>query len=118
MKLIVTVSHGTNDPTRASLGIIAAKIAVEQGHEVVVWLQGEGVTIANRNVYKTILGINTPPLKDALEFLIGKKTPLWVCEACAKGRNVGPDNWVETATYKGMGDYVRAVTSMDKNIDF
>lgn len=64
MKVIVSVSSGTDDPTRATLGMLAAKVAVDQGHEVVVWLQGEGVTIANKNVYDKIQGYATLVAKE------------------------------------------------------
>lgn len=118
MKFVISVSAGTDDPTRATLGMLAAKVAADQGHEVIVWLQGEATVIANRNVYEKILGHNMPPMKGAMEALIAAKVPLWVCEACGKGRNVGPDNFVETAQYKGMGDYVGAVAAADKNLSF
>ncbi|MBA2547770.1 MAG: DsrE family protein [Burkholderiaceae bacterium] len=116
MKVIVCVSSGTDDPTRATLGMLAAKTAVGQGHEVVVWVQGEGVNIANKNVYDKIQGINMPPMKAIVESLLADKIPLWVCEACAKGRHVTPENWVETATYKNMGDYVTAALAADKSL--
>lgn len=118
MKIMITVTSGTDDPTRATLGMLAAKAAVEQGHEVTVWLQGEAATLANRNVYPFIIGVNMPSMQETVEFLVGNKVPLWVCQACGKGRNVGPDNWVGTASYKKMGDYVEAILSMDKNIEF
>jgi uncharacterized protein involved in oxidation of intracellular sulfur len=61
MKVMVSVSFGTDDPTRATLGILAAKVAREQGHEVIVWLQGEATTIANKHVYDKIQGLNMTP---------------------------------------------------------
>ncbi|MDN5871862.1 MAG: DsrE family protein [Nitrococcus sp.] len=118
MKVIITVTSGTDDPTRAALGMLAAKAAVEQGHEVTVWLQGEAVTLANYKVYPLLMGVNMPPMKEAVEFLVRNKVPLWVCQACGKGRDVGPDNWVGTASYKSMGDFVAEVLSVDKNIEF
>lgn len=118
MKVVVAVTSGTEDPTRATLGILAAKAAAERGHEVIVWLQGEGVVLANRNVYPTVQGVNMPPMKDALEFLLDAGVPLWVCEACGKARDVHPDNWVATASYKGMGEYMDAVIDAERHIDF
>lgn len=118
MKFVVAVSAGTEDPTRASLGMIAAKAAASQGHEVTVWLQGEAVTIANKNVYDKILGLNIPAMKDVVEELIDKGVPIWVCENCAKGRDVGPENWIRTAEFRTMGDYVGAVTEADRSLSF
>ena len=118
MKFTIAVSAGTDDPTRATLGMVAAKAAREQGHEVIVWLQGEATVIANRHVYEKIQGVNIPPMKAVMEALLAARVPLWVCEACAKGRNVGPDNWVETAQYKGMGEYVAAVAAAERSLSF
>ncbi|PSP16852.1 MAG: sulfur reduction protein DsrE [Cyanobacteria bacterium QS_8_64_29] len=118
MQVVVAVSYGTDDPTKATLGMLAAKAAADRGHAVTVWLQGEGVAIANRHVYGTIQGLNMPAMKDVVEALIAAETPLWVCQACAQGRNITPDNWVSTATYKGMGDYVSAALAADKTLNF
>ncbi|GIX27894.1 MAG: hypothetical protein KatS3mg123_1775 [Burkholderiales bacterium] len=118
MKFLIAVSSGTDDPTRATLGMMAAKVAREQGHEVTVWLQGEAVVIANRHVYDKIQGINMPAMKSVVEALLAENVPFWVCEACGKGRNVTPDNWVATATYKTMGDYVAAAAAADRVLSF
>ena len=118
MKVIVSVSAGTDDPTRATLGMLAAKVALDKGHEVVVWLQGEAAVIANKNVYGNIQGINMPAMKGVVEALVAAKVPLWVCEACGKGRNVAPENWLETASYNTMGDYIGAALSFDKSLSF
>ena len=118
MKVIVAVSAGTNDPTQATLGMLAGKAAKDKGHDVAIWLQGEAAVIANRHVYGAIQGVNMPAMKDIVAALLAAKVPLWVCEACGKGRGVGPDNWVETASYKAMGDYVGAALSYDKSLSF
>jgi uncharacterized protein involved in oxidation of intracellular sulfur len=118
MKVIISVSAGTDDPTRATLGILAAKAGLEQGNEITVWLQGEAVTIANKNVSGKIQGLNMPPMKDAVEKLVSSNVQFWVCKACGEGRNVGPDNWLETASYKTMGEYVSAALGMDKSLSF
>jgi uncharacterized protein involved in oxidation of intracellular sulfur len=118
MKVTVSVSSGTDDPTRATLGMLAAKAARDQGHDVTVWLQGEAAVIANKHVYDKIQGINMPPMKGVVEALLGAKVPLWVCEACGKGRNVTPENMIGTACYKGMGDYVALALAADRSLSF
>ena len=118
MKVVIAISSGTEDPTRATLGILAAKVAVDQGHEVIVWLQGEAAVIANKNVYGLMLGNNMPPMNDAVNALLAKNVPFWVCEACGKSRNVSSENWVETASYKTMPEYMTAALSSDKNLHF
>lgn len=118
MKFIIAVTSGTDDPTRATLGMLAAKVAKEQGHDVTVWLQGEAAVIANSQVGGKIVGHNMPPMAGVLEYLVGAGVPLWVCEACGKGRNVTEANWWPTAGYKGMGDYLKAVAEFDRSLSF
>ncbi|OOC09957.1 MULTISPECIES: DsrE family protein [Thioalkalivibrio] len=118
MRFIVAVTAGTDDPTRATLGMIAAKVAKDQGHDVTVWLQGEAANIANRNVYDKIVGHNMPAMKDIVEDLVDAGVPLWVCEACGRGRDVTPDNFLATAEYAGMGHYVQAVAEFDRSMSF
>lgn len=118
MRVMVAVSSGTDDPTRATLGMLAAKNCADQGHDVVVWLQGEAAYIANKHIHDNIQGINMPPMKGIIEALIKANVLVWVCEACAKGRNVTPQNWLETATYTTMGDYVAAALAADKILSF
>jgi uncharacterized protein involved in oxidation of intracellular sulfur len=118
MKFVIAVTHGTDDPTQATLGMMAAKVARDQGHDVTLWLQGEAAVIANRTVYEKIQGVNMPPMKMVLDALIASGVTLWVCEACAKGRGVGPDNFVDGAVYKGMGDYIGAVVLAERSLNF
>ncbi|KPV39678.1 sulfur reduction protein DsrE [Thiohalorhabdus denitrificans] len=118
MKVVVSVTHGTDDPTQATLGVLAAKAAADQGHDVTLWLQGEGAVLANKHVYPHVQGVNMPAMKDAVEALVDKGVPFWVCKACGAARGVTEDNWVSTASYQGMGDFVGAALAADKNIDF
>jgi predicted peroxiredoxin len=118
MDVIISVSAGTDDPTRATLGMLAAKAAADQGHSVTLWLQGEGAVVANRNVYANIQGVNMPPMKSVVEALVTAKVPIWVCEACAKGRNVVGANLLDTASLKGMGEFVAKALAADRALSF
>lgn len=60
---IISGSRGTDDPTMASLPFIAAKSAGESGHEVVLWLWNEAVTLAREGVADHVVGVNLTPLK-------------------------------------------------------
>lgn len=118
MKITISISAGTDDPTRATLGMVAAKAANEQGHDVLLWLQGEAAVVANRNVYPNMRGVNIPPMKDVMEALVEAKVPIWVCEACAKGRGVTAEVMVQTARFQHMGEYVAAALERDRSLAF
>lgn len=115
---IISGSHGTDDPTMATLPFIAAKTAKEQGHDVVLWLWNEAVVLGRQGVADHVIGVNLTPLKDLLVAVQGLGIPIWVCGACAVARQIGPDVLVEGSTIKGMPDYIAALLERDKSISF
>jgi len=115
---IISGSHGTDDPTMATLPFIAAKTAKEQGHDVVLWLWNEAVVIGRKGVADHVVGVNLTPLKDLLAAVQALGVPIWVCGACAVARQIGGDDLVHGATIKGMPDYIAALLERDKSISF
>ena len=53
---IISGSRGTDDSTMAMLPFMAAKIAKEQGHEVVLWLWNEAVTLGRKGTADHVTG--------------------------------------------------------------
>jgi len=116
--MIISGSRGTDDPTMASLPFIAAKAAKEAGHDVVLWLWNEAVTLGRQGVADHVTGVNLTPLKDLLASVQAAGIPIWVCGACAVARQITADNLVTGATIKGMPDYIAAVAEREKNVAF
>jgi uncharacterized protein involved in oxidation of intracellular sulfur len=102
----------------ATLPFMAAKTAKEQGHDVVLWLWNEAVTLARKGTADHVTGVNLTPLKDLLAALQVAGVPIWVCGACAVARQIGPGDLVPGASIKGMPDYIQAVAERDKSIAF
>jgi predicted peroxiredoxin len=98
---IISGSRGTDDSTMATLPFMAAKVAKEQGHEVVLWLWNEAVTLGRKGTAVQAANI-----------------PIWVCGACAVARQIGAGDLVGGATIKGMPDYIKAVAERDRNVAF
>lgn len=116
MKITISTGYGTDDPTRASLALIAAKAAHEQGHDVLVWLQGEATVLANPRVYPSVRGINIPPLEGVMAALLAAGLPIWVCEACARGRGMDEGTLVPTAAFRSMGQFVAEALNRDRHL--
>jgi predicted peroxiredoxin len=116
--MIISGSRGTDDPTMATLPFMAAKTAKEQGHDVIVWLWNEAVTLSRRGAADHVVGVNLTPLKDLLAAVQSANIPIWVCGACAIARQIGQGDLVSGAIIKGMPDYIKAVTDFDRNIVF
>lgn len=115
---IISGSRGTDDPTMASLPFIAAKAASEQGHEVVLWLWNEAVTLARNGTADHVIGVNLTALKELLAAVQAAGIPIWVCGACAVARQLGEADLVAGASIKGMPDYIAAVAERDRTVTF
>ncbi len=116
--LIISGSRGTDDPTMATLPFMAAKTAKEQGHDVVLWLWNEAVTLGRKGTSDHVTGVNLTPLKDLLAAVQAANIPIWVCGACAVARQISEKDLVAGATIKGMPDYIKAVVERDKAVSF
>ncbi|MBX3319789.1 MAG: DsrE family protein [Nitrospira sp.] len=115
---IISGSRGTDDPTMATLPFMAAKTAKEQGHDVVLWLWNEAVTLGRKGVAEHVIGVNLTPLKDLLAAVQAAGVQIWVCGACAVARQVGTADLVSGASIKGMPDYIKAVAERDRSVAF
>lgn len=115
---IISGSRGTDDPTMATLPFMAAKTAKEQGHDVVLWLWNEAVTLGRTGVADHVAGVNLTPLKELLAAVQVAGIPIWVCGACAVARQIGAPDLVAGATIKGMPDYIKTVAERDRTVAF
>jgi predicted peroxiredoxin len=115
---IISGSRGTDDPTMATLPFMAAKVAKEQGHDVVLWLWNEAVTLGRKGTADHVTGVNLTPLKELLSAVQTAGVPIWVCGACAVARQIGGGDLVAGASIKGMPDYIKAVADREKSVTF
>ncbi len=116
--LIISASKGTDDPTMATLAFIAAKVATDEGHQVILWLQNEAVVLAKKGIVEGIQGVGLKPLKELAAALESANVTIWVCLACAVARQISEGELVKDASFKTMGDYIRAVVEADRNLSF
>lgn len=52
--LLYVLTHSTEDPDRAVTGLAAAAAALRGGHDVALWLTGEGVRLGVQGVAETL----------------------------------------------------------------
>lgn len=115
---MISGSRGTDDPTMATLPFMAAKTAKEQGHDVVLWLWNEAVTLGRKGTAEHVVGVNLTPLKELLAAVQAAGVPIWVCGACAVARQINAADLVSGASIKGMPDYIQAVAERERNVTF
>jgi predicted peroxiredoxin len=115
---IISGSRGTDDPTMATLPFMAAKTAREQGHDVMLWLWNEAVTLGRKGVADHVIGVNLTPLKELLATVQVVGVPIWVFGACAVASQIGGEDLVVGASIKGIPDYIKAVAERDRSVAF
>ncbi len=57
--ILVHITHGPEHPTRAALGLLVAKAALEEGHQVSVFLAGDAVQLVRDEVLESVQGVGT-----------------------------------------------------------
>jgi uncharacterized protein len=77
-RLLFISTNGSENPTKASLPLLMAKAAVEEGHEVKVALAGDSAVNIRDSVADNIVGVGLPPYKDLMQFLVSKKVSFFV----------------------------------------
>jgi len=71
-------TFGSDDPTRASLPLVAASGALEAGHVPEICLLGEAAYLMKDQVLASIHGVGFPPLSDVMPQLVDHRVPVYV----------------------------------------
>ena len=87
-KILVHVTHGPENPTRAALAFLVAKAATEEGHQVTMFLAGEAAQLLRDAVLETLSGLGTGRLREHFDALVAANTRFYVSGMSAKSRGV------------------------------
>jgi uncharacterized protein involved in oxidation of intracellular sulfur len=115
-KFVFVVSKGFEKAGAATRAIQFASIAAEKGHDVEVFLIDDAVHWAQLGMADGIRSSTGEHMKDLLDKLIKKNTPIHVCEACADKRLISPDECITGAVISGGGVLVDMMTDPDSKV--
>lgn len=76
--ILVYTTHGSDEPTRASLAFHMALGAVEAGHQPQIALVGDGTYLMKDSVAESIHGVAVPPLTELLAKAAEHTVPIHV----------------------------------------
>jgi predicted peroxiredoxin len=88
-KILVHLTHGPEQPTRAALAFLVAKAAQEEGHTVSMFLAGDAVQLMRDAVLDGLVGLGTGPLREHFNALVAGGARFYVSGMSAKTRGVG-----------------------------
>lgn len=76
--ILYTASHGSNDPTTATIPFVMARGAVEAGHTPQIALLGEAAYLMKSEVEAQIHGVGWPALSELMITLREHEVPIYV----------------------------------------
>jgi uncharacterized protein len=108
--LLFTVTHGADEPERATVPFIAAATAAVSGRDAIVIATIDGVNLGLPHVATEVEEPGMPPLADLQRQLVASGGAIWLCSACTTKRGITGDvPLVEGATIVGAARIVEAL---------
>jgi predicted peroxiredoxin len=68
--ILVHVTHGPEQPTRAALAFLVARTAIEEGHRVTLFLAGDAVQLIRDPVLDSLSGLGTGRLREHFDAIV------------------------------------------------
>lgn len=117
--LLLHITAGPNDPTRAALGFNVAKAAIDEGHRVTIFLAGDGVQLIRDGVLASLVGLGTGTLKELYDGFVAKGGRLVVSGGSAKARGVTEADLAgKPAEFGGPPQLVKLALEHDRVITY
>lgn len=86
--ILVHITHGTEHPTRAALGFHVAKAALEEGHQVTLFLAGDGVQLMRDGAIDHVAGLGTGNLRQLFDKVLEADTKIYLSGMSSKTRGL------------------------------
>jgi predicted peroxiredoxin len=68
--MLVHVTQGPENPTRAALAFLVAKTAIDEGNDVTLFLAGDAVQLMRDSVLDNLSGLGTGRLRDSFDAIV------------------------------------------------
>ena len=96
-KLLVHVTCGPEQPTKAALAFLVAKAALDEGHEVSVFVAGDGVQLLRDATLDAVQGVGTGSLRESFDAVVAGGGAIYASGMSAKARGVSLEGKAEPA---------------------
>jgi predicted peroxiredoxin len=88
-RILVHVTTGPENPTRAALAFLVARAAVEDGHEVSMFLAGDATQLLRDAVLDSLAGLGTGNLRESYDAVVAGGVQLYASGMSSKARGLG-----------------------------
>lgn len=90
-RLLVHLATGPENPTRVALALLVARTALEGGHDVDVFIAGDGVAVLRPETLDAGHGIGTGHLREHVDALVTGGAGLYASGMSSKARGLSTD---------------------------
>jgi len=90
-RLLVHIATGPENPTRVALGLLVARTALEAGHDVDLFIAGDGVSTLRPETLDAGQGIGTGSLREHVDALVAGGARLYASGMSSKARGLTPE---------------------------
>ncbi len=87
-RMLVHLATGPEHPTRAALALLIARTAADEGHDVTVFLAGDGVALARPETAGAVHGVGTGAFAEHWDALASAGVPFVLSGMSSKARAV------------------------------
>jgi predicted peroxiredoxin len=91
-RLLVHIATGPENPTRAALGLLVARSALEAGHDVDLFIAGDGVAVLRPETLDAGNGIGTGSLREHVDALVAGGARFFASGMSSKARGLTADS--------------------------
>jgi predicted peroxiredoxin len=104
MKILIHITTGPENPTRAALGFLTAKTALEQGYLVTLFLAGDAVQLLRDDVLDNLAGLGTGKLREHYEVIVKKGGKFYLSGMSSKARGLNANDLKDKPAELAMPD--------------
>ena len=87
-KILIHVTQGPENPTRAALAFLIARTAIEEGHTVSLFLAGDAVQLMRDAVLDNLTGLGTGKLREHYDAIVKGGGKFYLSGMSSRARGV------------------------------
>jgi uncharacterized protein len=91
-KILIHVTTGPENPTKAALAFLVAKTATEEGHDVSMFLAGDATQLLRDSVLDSLVGLGTGSLRESYDAVAAGGVAVYASGMSSKARGVSEDD--------------------------
>jgi predicted peroxiredoxin len=117
-RLLVHIATGPENPTRAALGLLVARTALDAGHDVDLFIAGDGVAILRPETLEAGSGIGTGSLREHVDALVAGGARFYASGMSSKARGITAESLGGIVTMAPPARLVELAFEADRVISY